>query len=208
MLRPDFLLTAFLVILVPGTGVIYTVSTGLTRGAAASLWAVLGCTFGIVPHLAASILGLSAILHMSSVAFQVIRFAGVAYLLYLSWTLWRSTGDFGLGAAQSGTESVAGARIALRGFLINILNPRLSIFFFAFLPQFIPESLLTPTREMLLLGAVFMVLTAVVFLCYGLLSSALSRFVRRSPGILTWVRRSFAAIIALFAIRLAVAVDE
>ena len=202
---PQFLLTSMVVIVVPGTGVIYTVSTALSRGSRASIAAVLGCTLGIVPHLTASILGLSAILHMSSVAFRILKYAGAAYLLYLAWSMWRQTGTLNF---NSDNQLGGGFRIALRGFLINILNPKLSLFFLAFLPQFLTPGRAQPTREMLLLGAAFMVMTAIVFILYGLLSSGVRTFINRSPGVIRWVQRSFAVVFALLAIRLALATDE
>ena len=87
MLSLQFLITAFVVVIAPGTGVIYTLALGLGQGRRAAFWAALGCTFGIVPHLAAATLGLAAVLHTSAVLFTVIKFAGVAYLLYLAWKI-------------------------------------------------------------------------------------------------------------------------
>ena len=142
MFSTEFLITSLVVVLVPGTGVIYTVSTGLFLGRRASIAAACGCTAGIIPHLTASILGLSAILHMSAVAFQLIKYAGAIYLLYLAWSMWRETGAlrFNSPAAKNSVR-----QIALRGFLLNILNPKLSIFFLAFLPLFVaPEHIIPP----------------------------------------------------------------
>ena len=134
MFNTEFLITSLVVVLIPGTGVIYTVSTGLFLGWRASIAAACGCTAGIIPHLSASILGLSAILHMSAVAFQAVKYAGAAYLLYLAWSMWRDTGalKFNSPSHKNGLR-----QIATRGFLINILNPKLSIFFLTFLPLFI-----------------------------------------------------------------------
>lgn len=204
-MSPEFLLTALIVVLIPGTGVVYTLSCGLLGGARASLWAALGCTFGIVPHLAASILGLAAVLHASAVAFQAVKIAGVLYLMWLAWGLWRETGALSV-RPEAGQETPRrGLRIALRGVLINILNPKLSIFFLAFLPQFVPADAANPLPLMGLLSATFMAMTFAVFVVYGLMAAAVRSKVAESPRVMTWLRRSFAAVIAGLGVRLAVA---
>ncbi|GAB6904563.1 Lysine exporter protein (LYSE/YGGA) [Desulfosarcina cetonica] len=198
----EFLLTSLVVVLMPGTGVIYTVSTGLFRGWRASTAAALGCTAGIVPHLLASILGLSAILHVSALAFQVVKMAGVAYLLYLAWSMWRDTGVLRLDAR--GTRSGAG-RIITRGFLINILNPKLSIFFLAFLPLFVSPDAGGPLPQMFLLSGIFMVMTLVIFVLYGICADMVRTYVVNSPKTLHRLQRSFALLFAALGIKLALA---
>lgn len=197
----EFLLTALVVVLIPGTGVLYTVSVALLNGRQASLFAALGCTLGILPALLASLLGLALVLHISAVAFQVMKLAGVVYLLYLAWSMWRSDGAFS-GSAVAAEANLRA--VALRGFLINILNPKLSIFFLAFLPQFI-EPAAGLAQQMLALGGVFMGMTFAVFVVYGTLASALRQQVITSPRIMRCVQRSFAALFAALATRLAVA---
>ncbi len=203
----EFLITATLVVLAPGTGVIYTVSTGVFRGGVASIAAATGCTFGIVPHLAASILGLAAILHASAVAFQTVKWLGIAYLLYLAWGMLRSGGAMELDGSAGRSQGLA--RIAVRGALINILNPKLSIFFLAFLPQFLPSAVATDTAMSLpytlTLGGIFMALTCVVFIGYGLAANAVRHHVVRSKTVAKWLSRGFAAAFAGFAARLAIA---
>ena len=210
-LSPEFLATALVVVLAPGTGVIYTLSIGVFRGASASVAAAFGCTLGIVPHLLASLLGLAALLHASAVAFQTVKLAGIAYLLYLAWGLWRGSGSLALDDADPGAgaeRQTAGTvrrhgRIALRGALINILNPKLSIFFLAFLPQFVPSGAGDAVPRMGLLGAVFMVLTFVVFVGYGVAANAVRRRVLSSRRATRWLQRAFAAAFAGFAVKLA-----
>ena len=200
MVNPEFLLTSLVVVLIPGTGVIYTVSAGLFLGWRAGIAAALGCTIGIVPHLSASILGLSAILHMSALAFQVVKYAGTAYLLYLAWSLWRETGMFEINSSSS----QKGLRqIAKRAFLINILNPKLSIFFLAFLPLFVLPKTASPMFDMFSLGIVFMGMTFVIFTLYGILANGVRRYVVNSPGLVIILKRSFAATFAALAIKLA-----
>jgi threonine/homoserine/homoserine lactone efflux protein len=197
----EYLLTALIVVLVPGTGVIYTLSYGLFSGTRGGLLAAFGCTLGIVPHLLASVLGLAAILHASAMAFQVVKIAGVIYLLYLAWGLWRSAGDLDIGAAGAARRS-SGA-IVLRGFLINILNPKLSIFFLAFLPQFVGPDVANSLGHMTVLGVTFMVLTFVVFVGYGSAASVVRDRVLASRRARAWTQRVFALAFAGFALRLA-----
>lgn len=200
MFSVEFLLTSLVVVLIPGTGVIYTVSTGLFLGGKASIAAALGCTAGIIPHLLASILGLSAIMHISSVAFQIVKIAGAAYLLYLAWTMWRETG--GLKLNTPGSER-GPWKIAVRGILINILNPKLSIFFLAFLPLFVSPEAPSPMLHMLLLSAVFMGMTLVIFMLYGLSAHGVRKYVITSPRLMVWLQRSFAATFAVLGAKLA-----
>ena len=202
MLSLNFLVTCLIVVLIPGTGVIFTVSTGLTAGKRASLFAALGCTAGINPHLLASILGLSALLHASALAFEALKFAGAAYLLYLAYATWRDRSAF----AMSDTPTVATARsLMLRGFLLNILNPKLTIFFLAFLPQFVTPGSTAPAVQMLVLSGVFMAMTFAVFVVYGLLANVFRRAVIESPRVQNWLRRSFAAAFAGLGLNLAFA---
>ncbi|MCF5233240.1 LysE family translocator [Pseudomonas sp. WS 5532] len=202
MLSLNFFVTCLIVVLIPGTGVIFTVSTGLTAGKRASLFAALGCTAGIIPHLLASILGLSALLHTSALAFEALKFAGAAYLLYLAYATWRDRSAF----AMSDTPAVATARsLMLRGFLLNILNPKLTIFFLAFLPQFVTPGSTAPAVQMLVLSGVFMAMTFAVFVVYGLLANVFRRAVIESPRVQNWLRRSFAAAFAGLGLNLAFA---
>lgn len=200
MIGTQFLLTSLVVVLIPGTGVIYTVSTGLFLGRRFSVAAALGCTLGIVPHLTASVLGLSAILHMSAMAFQTLKYVGALYLLYLAWCMWRTTGGMEFNRPA---EKNSFFKIALRGILINILNPKLTLFFVAFLPLFVSHDATLPVYQMLLLSAVFMAMTLIVFIFYGLLAGALRTYVVDSPRIVKRLERSFAAIFALLAAKLA-----
>ena len=200
MLNTEFLLTSLVVVLIPGTGVIYTVSTGLFLGWRASIGAAIGCTAGIIPHILASILGLSVILHVSSLAFQTVKYAGAAYLLYLAWSMWRETGALRFDAPERRDEL---KRIAIRGFLINILNPKLSIFFLAFLPLFVSPQAASPTGQMFLLSGVFMAMTLFIFILYGFFANGVRNHVVNSPIVIQWLQRSFAAVFAALGVKLA-----
>ena len=202
MLSLNFFITCLIVVLIPGTGVIFTVSTGLTAGKRASVFAALGCTAGIIPHLLASILGLSALLHTSALAFDMLKYAGVAYLLYVAYATWRDRSAF----AVSDTPTLSSARTLMwRGLLMNILNHKLTIFFLAFLPQFVTPGSTAPALQMLVLSAVFMVMTFAVFVMYGLLANVFRRAVIESPRVQNWLRRSFAAAFAGLGLNLAFA---
>ncbi len=201
MLSTEFLITSLVVVLLPGTGVIFTVATGLSLGRRASIFAALGCTLGIIPHLLASIFGLATLLHTSSLAFQLFKYAGVIYLLYLAWGMWKETGSIRFD--DSGTTPVQNWRIALQAMLINVLNPKLSIFFLAFLPQFLPAATTTPLADMLILSLSFMLMTLLVFIGYGLFAHHIKHYIQHSPTILTWLQRSFAGIFVALSARLA-----
>lgn len=196
----EYLVTTLIVVLIPGTGVIYTLSTGLMRGGRASIWAAFGCTMGIVPALLASVLGLAAIMHSSAIVFQIVKFVGVAYLLYLAWGMWKETGGLKF---DEQAKPMSGLNTAFKGFLINILNPKLSLFFLAFLPQFIPENAAAPLVDFAVLSAIFMGVTFVVFVIYGLFAHGMRRYILGSDRIMRSVQRSFAVVFAGLAAKLA-----
>lgn len=198
----DFLLTSMIVVASPGTGVLYTVSAGLARGGRASIVAAFGCTLGIVPHMAAAILGLAALLYTSALAFQVVKYAGVAYLLYMAWSTLKEHGAVRVEAGQHVPSDLG---VVVKAILINILNPKLSIFFVAFLPQFVHASDPQPLARMTGLSLVFMLLTFVVFVLYGLLAAAARDRVLARPRILDWIRRTFAAAFVALGAKLALA---
>jgi len=196
----EFLLTSAIVVASPGTGVVYTLAAGLTQGARASVIAAFGCTLGIVPHLLAAITGLAAILHASATAFSLIKYAGVAYLLYMAWNTLRENGALRVDETQPARTP---SRIVIEAILINLLNPKLSIFFFAFLPQFVVPDSSSSTREMTALGLVFMAMTFVIFAVYGCFAASVRRQIVSRPSVLVWLRRSFAAAFVALGLRLA-----
>lgn len=202
MVSNEFLLTTLLVVLMPGTGVIYTVSNGLFGGRRSALAAALGCTAGIIPHLLASISGLSLLLHTSALAFQTIKIIGAGYLLYMAWVMWRDPNA--LKFENAGKEQGVW-RIAVRAMLINILNPKLSLFFLAFLPLFISAEETSPTVQMFVLSGIFMGLTLCIFALYGLFAHSVRSYVINSPNIIKMLQRSFAFAFAMFGVRLAMA---
>ncbi len=196
----EFLLTAIVVILLPGTGVIYTIAIGLGRGFIPSVAAAFGCTLGILPAALASILGLAAILHTSALAFQIVKFAGVAYLFYMAWGILRSGGALDVSEDK---KPLSLFQTAVAGTLLNILNPKLSLFFMAFLPQFVTSTNSAVVYEMMLLALVFMVLTFIVFIGYGACAAMARDYIISKPNVMQWLRRSFAATFAILGVRLA-----
>lgn len=184
-----FLLTTLVVVATPGTGVVYTLAAGLSRGRRASVVAAFGCTLGIVPHMVAAITGVAALLHASATAFQVLKYAGVAYLLWMAWATLRDRDALGVDA-ESGERS--SGRVIVRAVLINILNPKLTIFFFAFLPQFVSSGEPHAMVRMVVLSGVFMLATFVVFAAYGVLAASVRSHVISRPRVMVWLRRGFA----------------
>lgn len=199
MISFDFLITSLIIVALPGTGVIYTLALGLGRGIKASIWAAFGCTLGIVPHMTASILGLAALLHASAVAFEIVRYLGVAWLLYMAWGMW-----FGTGAMKvTANESAAGILKIIRdGVLLNLLNPKLSVFFLAFLPQFVSANTPDTTLEMTLLGLIFMAMTFAVFVIYGCFAGALRSHIIERPKVMSLIGKSFAGAFVLMGLKL------
>ena len=197
-----FLLTSLIVVVSPGTGVLYTLAVALGRGSRASIAAAFGCTLGIVPHIAAAMLGLAAVLHTSALAFAALKWLGVVYLLYMAWQTLREQGVLHVDQRTAARSSL---RVMVTGFLINILNPKLSIFFLAFLPQFIAADESYPLASMLELSIVFMAMTFAVFVVYGLFAAGVRDRIVSRPRAMTWLRRVFAGGFAALGAKLALA---
>jgi threonine/homoserine/homoserine lactone efflux protein len=200
MVNLEFLITSLVVVLAPGTGVVYTVSTGIVQGRKASVFAALGCTAGIIPHLVATILGLAAIMHTSALAFAILKYAGVAYLFYVAYATFKDKSAFAVDASVSKTSAKA---LVTRAFLMNILNPKLTIFFLAFLPQFVDPAHYTPMLHLLVLGAVFMLMTFMVFVGYGFLAHSFRRIVIESVKAQSLLRYGFSTAFAGLGVKLA-----
>ena len=195
-----FLLTALVICVMPGTGALFTLAAALGRGARAGVLAAFACTLGTLPHLLAAVTGLAALLQASGVAFEVVRYAGVAYLLWMAWSTWRDTGALRIGA----DDRPASVRsVIVSGIGVNLLNPKLTIFFFAFLPQFVPAGP-GSTTTMLALSAVFMAMTFVVFAAYGVCAAAVRDKVLARPRLVDRIRKAFAGSFVVLSGRLAV----
>lgn len=195
-----FLLTTLVIVATPGTGAVYSIAAGISRGRRAGVIAASGCTLGVIPHMIAAITGLAAILNASAIAFETIKWLGIAYLLFLAWQTMR---DKSLIQADESVAPLSSWRVIRTAVLINVLYPKLTIFFFAFLPQFVPAQTPNGTWQMVGLSLVFMALTFVVFALYGVFAATMRAQVLGRPRVMTWLRRSFAATYVLLAGRLA-----
>jgi threonine/homoserine/homoserine lactone efflux protein len=198
----DFLITSLIVVASPGIGVLFTLAAGLSRGWRASVIAAFGCTLGIVPHMLAAVMGLAALMHTSALAFQILKYLGVAYLLYMAWSTLKEQGALKV-ETELGARSAT--QVIVSAILLNLLNPKLSIFFLAFLPQFVHADEPQPLAHMLGLSAVFMLITFVVFVGYGVFAAAVRNHVIARPRVLTWMRRTFAGGFAALGAKLALA---
>ena len=198
----EFLVTSLIIVATPGTGVLYTLAAGLSRGIRTSAVAAFGCTLGIIPHMAAAILGLAALLHASALAFQTLKYLGVAYLLYMAWNTLREQGPL---KVETDVDTRSTRQVITSAILINILNPKLSMFFLAFLPQFVSTTEPDALSRMVGLSAVFMLLTFAVFVGYGVCAAAIRRHVTSRPRVLTWMRRVFAGAFVALGAKLALA---
>jgi threonine/homoserine/homoserine lactone efflux protein len=185
----------------PGTGALFTIGAGLSRGGRAGILAAFACTLGIVPHLVAALTGLAALLHTSALAFEIVKYAGVAYLLYMAWGTLREHGALKI---EERPDARSAVQVITDGILINLLNPKLSIFFVAFLPQFIAAGETHILARMLELSGIFMLATFVIFSLYGLCAAAMRDRIVSSPRVMTWMRRTFAAAFVALGARLAV----
>lgn len=199
-MSPEFLATAFIVCLMPGIGVIYTLSVTLGSGARAGLFAVIGCTLATVFHLGVALAGLAALLHTSALLFQGVKYAGVAYLLWMAWGTLQGEGALSVTPAN---DPLPATRLVLRGIMLNLLNPKLPLFFVAFLPQFISPHATDATRQLVSLGLGFVAMTFAVFVVYVALAGLLRRAVLARPAVMTWMRRAFAASFAMLGLKLA-----
>jgi threonine/homoserine/homoserine lactone efflux protein len=197
----EFLLTTLVIVVTPGTGVLYTLAAGLSRGTRASIVAAVGCTLGIVPHMLAAITGLAALFHTSAVAFQTLKYLGVAYLLFMAWSTLRDKRVL----TVEKTAHLPAFHVIVSGILINILNPKLTIFFFAFLPQFVSSSEPHASLRMVELSAIFMLVTLAVFVVYGVFAAAVRNRIISRPQVVNWMRRVFGGAFVALAGRLAFA---
>jgi threonine/homoserine/homoserine lactone efflux protein len=205
MVSPEFLATSLVVVLLPGTGVVYTVSSAMAGGRSRGVIAAVGCTLGIVPHMVAAMLGLSGVMQAGAAAFEVVRWVGVVYLVYMGVSMIRNGGALQFDDEDSNEPTDTSLTIIRRGVLLNLLNPKLTVFFFAFLPQFLDTAPRLLDPRLVILGAIFMAITLIVFLGYAYASAAVRDQVLQSPRVMQWVQRSLGTLLIGFAARLAVA---
>lgn len=196
----EFVLTSLLIVVSPGIGVIYTIAAGLSGGLRASVVAAIGCTLGIVPHAVVAISGLTMVLHASAMAFQLLKYLGVMYLVYMALSMLRESGPLHFKADQTKANN---KEIIVSAVLINLLNPKLSVFFFAFLPQFIRSDDALPVSQMLWLSGAFMLMSLVVFVLYGVCAVSVRRYIISNVRVQLWMRRLFGAAFLGLSVQLA-----
>lgn len=202
-MTPEFAITALIVVATPGTGALYTIATGFAEGPRRSIIAAFGCTLGIVPHMAAALTGLAALLHGSPMAFNILKLLGIAYLAYMAYGLIVSKAASP--TMVDGANGRTAPEIVMKAILINLLNPKLSLFFLAFLPQFIDATAPDAMGRMIEASLAFMALTFIVFAIYGLSAASIRRHVLGRPGIATWINRTFGVAFLAMATKLAMA---
>lgn len=201
-MSPEFFITTLIVVASPGTGALYTIAAGLSRGARASIIAAFGCALGCLPHMAAAITGLAALLHTSALAFEILKYAGVAYLLWMAFQTLKETGTLKVDTEAAPRSAL---QVIVQAVLINLLNPKLTIFFFAFLPQFVPANSPNSLPLMLELSGIFTLATFLIFALYGLLAAQMREHVISRPAVMTWMRRTFALAFVALGAKLALA---
>ena len=184
----------------PGAGSIYTISTGLFRGWRSSIAAAFGCTAGIIPHLLVSILVLSSVYEYSTDTFQVIKYSGAVYLLYLAYSMWKESG--GSEFLENPDQKKDELKIILNAVFINLFNPKLSVFFLAFLPLFVSLESKFQVFQFIFLSIIFMLMTLIVFIIYGLFAHNVSKYFRQSGVLYIWTQRAFAIIFVFLGAKL------
>lgn len=199
MVSLAFISTSLIIIVIPGPGALYTISTGLKYGHLKSMIAVLGCTLSILPHLAFAIFGVTIIQRINPTFFIFIQILGALYLAYLGWQLIAKNEAISIVQTNLPQSNLS---IFSKGIILNLLNPKLTMFFLSFLPQFLAKDSTNKISQMVLLGLIFMILTLVVFLVFGLLSSAFNHLINNHPKALTLVQRSIGLLFFLFTLNI------
>lgn len=198
-MSPEFLVTTIILTATPGTGAVFTAAAAISHGIRSGLAAAAGCTLGMIPHLALALTGAAALLAASAVAFESLRWIGVAYLLYMAWGTWRSTS---LVAPQRDIAPSVRRTIAT-AILVNLPNPKLTLYFFVMIPMFVDPGAPGALPQMIRLGAAAMAITLAIFAAYALAASWLRRYVIGRPRVERWTGRVFALTFVLLAAFLA-----
>lgn len=195
-----FLTASVALSLAPGPDNLFVVAQGVSRGRRPAVAAAWGMCSGITVHTTAAALGLSALLYSSSLAFQVVKYAGALYLLYLAYAALR---DSGTPLTAAGSTIVPLTALFRRGFFMNVLNPKVALFFVAFLPQFVAPDAGDAGLQMFALGLIFMAQAAVVFTIIAVGAGAVGHYLLQRPGAARALSWMAAAVFASLALRLA-----
>lgn len=207
-----FFATSLVLIVAPGPDIVFLLVQGTSHGGKAGVATALGLAGGNLVHTAAAAIGLSAIISTSSYAFTALKIAGAAYLLYLAFKTVLSTFEKP-GTVKDESERLAESTstkkpelwsLFNRGFVMNVLNPKVAIFFLAFLPQFVTSQITPVWQQLLLLGMLFTLMVAIVFSMFGYLAGYLgAKFLKRSTATEKYLKWPIAAIFAGLALKLA-----
>jgi len=196
-----YLFACMALTIAPGPDNIFVITQGLARGRKAAIITALGMCSGITVHTTAAALGISAIFYSSAAAFNLVKYAGAIYLLYLAWKALRSNSSLKLSAEKS----LPATALFRRGFIMNILNPKVALFFLAFLPQFVAPASGRVPLQMLLLGVIFMLQAVMIFSTIGWFSGTLGRLIAAKPHSARYFDWLTAGVFALLGVRLALA---
>ena len=168
---------SLLLIIAPGPDILFVVAQGVSSGKRAGFFTALGLAFGNSVHTLAAALGVSLIFKTSVIAFTVFKFAGALYLFYLAYKAIKHRKEL---IKMSEQDSRPAHHLIARGFLMNILNPKVALFFLAFLPQFVAKDAGSPFAQIIILGSIFIILVIIVFGAIGLTAGTFGQFLTRS----------------------------
>lgn len=197
MISIDFLIASLIVVLIPGTGVIYTINVGLYQGRKNMFFASFGCTLGIIPHMLVSILTIGLVFELNNNIYEILKILGISYLIYMSWQLWNNKSSISFNRKKNKK-----VKILINGFLLNILNPKLSIFLIAFIPQFVQKNSTTIILDVSILSFIFMLMTLLVFILYGMMASSLNIYMLNTNKKQVYLQRVFSLFFVLLACKL------
>lgn len=195
-----FVFAAMLLTLMPGPDILFVLAQSMTQGKKAGVMTALGLCTGITVHTLAAALGISAIFYHSTTAFQIVKYAGAIYLLYLAWQAFKERKE-GIGEQASVTLNYSA--LYKKGILMNILNPKVSLFFLAFLPQFVTPSAGQVPLQMIILGILFMLQAIVVFTVISFLAGMIANKLLKNPKVATYINWSKIVLFTGLGLRLA-----
>lgn len=199
-----FLAASALITIAPGPDNLMVLSVGISRGRTAGIGFGLGCALGCFTHTLWATLGIGAVVLASEATFTTLKMAGAAYLVYIGIMAWRYAGKMALVTLDQGGAEPLGRHIR-RGFIANVINPKVALFFIAFLPQFVDQTRGAVWPQMLLLGALFAAQTVLIFGSLGWFSGSIGARLQRQPGLAVWLDRCAGALFIGLALHLAMA---
>ena len=173
-----FIVSSFLIIIAPGPDILFVLAQGMSRGKKAGFTAAAGLATGNIVHTTAAALGIAALLAAYPKAFFAVKLAGIAYLLFLAWKTFRSRNAEDTADAEEGSPN-----LFIRGFIMNVLNPKVALFYLAFFPQFISPAAAHPVLQTFAMGLTFMVMVLCVFGGLGIASGAIGGMFSRHPRV-------------------------